>query len=106
MNEINISIPYSFFKDIFVKAFKYRLIPLCDEQAYISIENAKEYWILLDSKTRKELINISEFYPLFGGKREDVREFIEWAEKNIKAEHRKSLQRPLVDILPVVNLKQ
>nr|DAJ87499.1 MAG TPA: hypothetical protein [Caudoviricetes sp.] len=33
-------------------------------------------------------------------------DFINWASENIDAEHRKNLQRPLVDILPVVNMNK
>ena len=49
MNEINISIPYSLFKDLFEDYFKYNLIPTTDERAALCIENIKKYWILLNS---------------------------------------------------------
>lgn len=105
MNEINVSIPYSLFKNIFEFAFSFRLIPnVSDESAYLSIDIAKKYWILLDSETRGNLIFVCCKYLEEGGKSTDVKEFINWAYENIDAEHRKSLQRPLVDILPVVNL--
>lgn len=105
MNEINISIPYSFFKDIFEDSFKYNLMPTTDEHAYESIENVKKYWVLLNSGTRNELIRLSKCYiSLNGTKKYDVKNFIQWAEDNIHNQHQASLQRPLVDILPVVNM--
>ena len=107
MNEINVSIPYSLFKDIFTLAFSFRLIPsVGDDSACISTDKAKKYWILLDSETRSDLIWVCLTYLDKGGDSEDVKEFINWASENISVEHRKNLQRPLVDILPVVNLKQ
>lgn len=107
MNEINVSIPYSLFKDIFMFAFSFRVIPgVSDDFAYLSIDTAKKYWILLDSETRNNLILICLTYLEKGGESKYVNEFINWAGENIDAEHRKNLQRPLVDILPVVNLKQ
>lgn len=105
MNEINVSIPYSLFKDIFTLAFSFRLIPsVSDDSACLSIDKAKKYWILLDSETRSDLIWVCLTYLYEGGDSEDVKEFINWASENINVEHRKNLQRPLVDILPVVNL--
>lgn len=107
MNEINVSIPYSLFKDIFTFAFSFRLIPgVSDDFAYASINTAKKYWILLDSETRGDLIFVCQTHLEKGGKSKDVKEFINWACENLDVEHRKNLQRPLVDILPVVNLKQ
>lgn len=105
MNEINVSIPYSLFKDIFTLAFSIRLIPsVSDDSACLSIDMAKKYWILLDSETRYGLIWVCLEHLKKGGDSEDVKEFINWAGENINVEHRKNLQRPLVDILPVVNL--
>ena len=107
MNEISGSIPYSFFKDIFEDSFKYNLMPTTDEHASKSIENVKKYWVLLNSETRNELIRLSKCYmSLDGRKKADVKDFLQWAEDNIHNQHQASLQRPLVDILPVVNIKQ
>ena len=39
MNEINISIPYSLFKDLFEDYFKYNLMPTTDERAAAKIGN-------------------------------------------------------------------
>lgn len=105
MNEINVSIPYSFFKDIFEDSFKYNLMPTTDERAALCIENIKKYWILLNSGTRNELIRLSKCYiSLDGRKKSDVKDFLRWVEDNIHNQHRASLQRPLVDILQVVNM--
>ena len=105
MNEINISIPYSLFKDLFEDYFKYNLMPTTDERAAICIENIKKYWVLLNSGTRNELIRLSKCYiSLNGRKKTDVKDFLQWAEDNINNQHQASLQRPLVDMLPVVDL--
>lgn len=106
MNEINVSIPYSLFKDLFEDYFKYNLMPTTDERATLCIENVKKYWVFLNSGTRNELIRLSKCYISLGyGRISEVKDFINWAGKNIDVEHRKNLQRPLVDMLPVVNLK-
>ena len=82
MNEINVSIPYSLFKDIFTFAFSFRLIPsVSDDLAYVSINTAKKYWIILDSETRDGLIWVCLEYLKEGGKSEDVKEFINWLVK-------------------------
>lgn len=105
MNEINISIPYSLFKDLFEDYFKYNLMPTTDEHASESIENVKKYWVLLNSGTRSELIRLSKCYiSLDGRKKADVKDFLQWAEDNIHNQHQASLQRQLVDMLPVVNM--
>lgn len=86
MNEINVSIPYSFFKDIFLLAFSFRLIPnISDASACLSIDKAKKYWILLDRETRDGLIWVCLEYLNEGGESKDVKEFINWAGKNIDA---------------------
>lgn len=105
MNEINVSIPYSLFKDLFEDYFKYNLMPTTDERAALCIENIKKYWILLNSGTRNELIRLSNCYiSLNGRKKADVKDFLQWAEDNIHNQHQASLQRPQVDMLPVVNM--
>ena len=51
MNEINVSIPYSLFKNIFEFAFSFRLIPnVSDEEAYLSIDIAKNTGFCLIAK--------------------------------------------------------
>lgn len=104
MNEINVSIPYSFFKDLFEDSFKYNLMPTTDERADICIENVKKYWVLLNSGTRNELIRLSKRYVSLNlARKYNVKDFIQWAENNLHKQHQASTQRPLVDILPVVN---
>ena len=105
MNEINISIPYSLFKDLFEDYFKYNLMPTTDERADLSIENVKKYWVLLNSGTRNELIRLSKCYiSLNGRKKTDVKDFLQWAENNLHKQQQSGFQRPLVDILPMVNM--
>ena len=107
MNEINVSIPYSLFKDLFEDYFKYNLMPTTDERASTSIESVKKYWVLLNSATRNELIRLSKCYvSLNGARKYNVKDFIQWAENNLNEQHQTSLQRPLVDILPVVNMNK
>nr|DAS28610.1 MAG TPA: hypothetical protein [Caudoviricetes sp.] len=105
MNEINVSIPYSLFKELFEDYFKYNLMSTTDEHASESIENVKKYWVLLNSGTRNELIRLSKCYiSLNGAKRYDVKTFLQWAENNLHKQHQSSTQRPLVDVLPVVDM--
>ena len=105
MNEINVSIPYSLFKDLFEDYFKYNLMPTTDERASTSIENVKKYLVLLNSTTRNELIRLSKRYiSLNGARKYNVKDFLQWAENNLHKQHQASTQRPLVDVLPVVNL--
>lgn len=107
MNEINVSIPYSLFKELFEDYFKYNLMPTTDERATLCIENVKKYWVLLNSGTRKELIRLSNCYILLNGrKKTDVKDFLQWSENNIHNQHQASLRRPLVDMLPVVNMEK
>lgn len=107
MNDINVSIPYSLFEELFEDYFKYNLMPTTDERASTSIENVKKYWVLLNSGTRNELIRLSKCYiSLNGTKKYDVKDFLLWAENNLHKQHQSSSQRPLVDILPVVNMEK
>lgn len=50
MNEINVSIPYSLFEELFQDYFKYNLMPTTDERADVCIENVKKYWVLLNRR--------------------------------------------------------
>ena len=107
MNEINVSIPYSLFEELFEDYFKYNLMPTTDERASTSIENVKKYWVLLNSGTRNELIRLSKCYiSLNRTKKYDVKDFLQWAENNLHKQHQTNLQRPLVNILPVVNMEK
>lgn len=106
MNEINVSIPYSLFDNLFKDCFKYNLMPTTDERANLCIENVKKYWVLLNSATRNELIRLSKCYISINGARKyNVKDFLQWAENNLHKQHQTSTQRPLVDILSVVDLK-
>lgn len=69
MNEINVSIPYSLFKELFEDSFKYNLMPTTDEYAFESIENVKKYLVLLNSGTRNELIRLSKCYISLNGRK-------------------------------------
>lgn len=105
MNEINISIPYSLFKSTFKSAFTFNIAQFINGKlALTAIDTAKKYWILLDSEARADLIAICFTYLEPDEKMKEMEDFIIWAGENINAEYRKNLQRPLVDILPVVNM--
>lgn len=71
MNEINVSIPYSLFKDLFEDYFKYNLMPTTDERSSTTIENVKKYWVLLNSTTRNELIRLSKCYISLNGRKKN-----------------------------------
>ena len=104
MNEIKVGIHYSFFKMIFGSYFAIN-ISLPATAAVYAIEQTKEYWILMDSEMRNEIIEHCEQIVENSSIKSVLKSFIKWAKENIDAEHRKSLQRPLVDMLPVVDLK-
>lgn len=103
MNEINVSIPYSFFKMTFTSFFCASLVHTSSTSIF-AINQAKKYWILMDSELRKEIIAQCEYIQGYSKAKNTLKGFLGWAKENIDAEHRKSLQRPLVDMLPVVNM--
>lgn len=73
------------------------------EQAMLK---AQEYWILLDTDLRKDVVSIAKEvahvrpYQLFTG------DFIEWASARFDDKQDYNAARPLVDVLPVVNYKK
>ena len=106
MKEINISIPYSLFKTIFLEWFKTLIRSESILRTELAIITAKEYWILFDTDLRKDVVSIAKEvahvrpYQLF------TDDFIEWSKSQFNAPQDYNSPRPLVDVLPVVNYKK
>lgn len=106
MSEINISIHYSFFKDMFIAWFATQIRSGFTQAAERAMLKAKEHWILLDTDLRKDVVSIAKEvahvrpYQTFTG------DFIEWAKSQFNAPQDYNSPRPLVDVLPVVNYKK
>lgn len=105
MNEINVSIPYSLFKCAFY-CFVSEHLKTTRGTAKFAIRTVKEYWILLDGESREDVIELCNSPNNAALAPQEIQNFKEWAIENLDAEHRKNLQRPLVDILPVVNMNK
>jgi len=60
----------------------------------------------MDSEMRNEIIEHCEQIVENSSIKTVLKSFIKWAKENIDAEHRKNLQRPLVDVLPVVSMEK
>lgn len=105
MNEININIPYSFFKDMFIAWFATQIRSGFTQAAEHAMLKAQEHWILLDTSLRKDVVSIAKEvahvrpYQPFAG------DFIAWADTRFNDKQDYNTARPLVDVLPVVDLK-
>ncbi|MBN6068959.1 hypothetical protein HYE54_09525 [Aggregatibacter actinomycetemcomitans] len=104
MNEINISIPYSLFARTFSLWFGNQLAFTASTAIY-AIEQAKKYWVLFDSDLRLECIYCAKSVLVPLQARETANEFLKWAHENRNIEREYNNPRPLVDVLPVVDLK-
>ena len=98
MNEINISIPYSLFKTMFLEWFKTLIRSGSILYTELAIINAKEYWILFDTDLRKDVVSIAKevaharpYQPFTG-------DFITWANTRFNDEQDYNTARPLVDV--------
>ena len=105
MNEINISIPYSLFKTIFLEWFKTLIRSESILYTELAIINAKEYWILFDTDLRKDVVSIAKEVARIRPYQQFTDDFIEWAKSQFNVPQDYNTARPLVDVLPVVNLK-
>lgn len=103
MNEINISIPYSLFKEIFY-CFVDLHFKTTRGTSKFAIDKAKEYWILLDGDTREHIIALCNSTNNAALALQEIQNFKEWAIENRTAKRDCNISRPLVDILPVVNV--
>ena len=106
MNEIKVGIRYSLLSDIFVCYFFVKMNSDNESAIELAINYVKENWILFGAEMRNDIVNISELALQDVPNTNFVAEFIEWAKRYFDAPQETSTQRPLVDILPVVNLKQ
>lgn len=106
MNEINISIPYSLFKTIFLEWFKTLIQSESILRAELAIITAKEYWILFDTDLRKDVVSIAKEVARIRLYQSFTDDFIEWANSQFNAPQDYNSPRPLVDVLPVVNYKK
>ena len=105
MNEINISIPYSLFKEMFY-CFVDLHFKTTRGTSKFAIDRAKEYWILLDGDTREHIIRLCDSPNNAQLAKEEIQDFKAWAIKNRDAKQDYNTARPLVDVLPVVNYKK
>ena len=105
MNEININIPYSFFKDVFIAWFATQIRSEFTQAAERAILKAQEYWILLDTGLRKDVVSIAKEVAHVRPYQPFTDDFIAWAKSQFNAPQDYNSPRPLVDVLPVVVLK-
>lgn len=103
MNEINVSIPYSIFKELFYGWFG-QYLGLSTEYTEKALSRAKEYWECFDNELQNNLITTCEkSKDLRGGRL--IYEFIEWANQNRNNPQQTNTAKPLNNYLPVVNCK-
>lgn len=105
MNEININIPYSDFKNFFYRWFNIEL-DFDRQDAISAIEKAKKYWILFDSNARDQIIEIAQHHLSPFDDIDLIEEFITWAEQNRNNPQKANTAQPLNDIieLPIVHI--
>ena len=105
MNEINISIPYSLFKTIFLEWFKTLIQSESILRAELAVITVKEYWILFDTDLRKDVVSIAKEVAHVHPYQPFTCDFITWANARFNDKQDYNTARPLVDVLPVVDLK-
>ena len=105
MSEININIPYSRFVDIFGCYFYVRMNSGDPSSVTRALDDAKYSWLMFGSELRNDIIRTTESasYPVVVNNY--VNNFIEWANSQFNAPQDYNTARPLVDVLPVVDLK-
>lgn len=104
MSEINVSIPYSLFKCTFY-CFVSEHLKTTRGTAKFAIRTVKEYWILLDGESREDIIDLCDSPNNNKLATAEIQAFKEWAIQNRNAKQDYNTARPLVDVLPVVDLK-
>lgn len=100
MNEINIGIPHSRFSDIFGCYFYVRMNSGEPSAVTRALDDAKYSWLMFGSELRNDIIRMAESANYPAVVNNYVNNFIEWA-----APQDYNSPRPLVDVLPVVDLK-
>lgn len=106
MNEININIPYSFFKDMFIAWFATQIRSGFTQAAERAMVKAQEYWILLDTDLRKDVVSIAKEVAHVRPYQPFTDDFIAWANARFNDKQDYNTPRPLVDVLPVINPKR
>lgn len=104
MNEININIPYSRFVDIFGCYFYVRMNSRDPSAVTRALDDAKYSWLMFGSQLRNDIIRTAESANYPEVVKNYVNNFVEWAKGQFNAPQDYNTARPLVDILPVVNL--
>lgn len=105
MNEINVSIPYSLFKCAFY-CFVSEHFKTTRGTAKFAIRTVKEHWILLDRESREDIIALCNSPNNAALALQEIQNFKEWAIENRTAKRDCNISRPLVDVLPVVNMEK
>lgn len=105
MNEININIPYSRFSDIFGCYFYVRMNSGDPSSVTQALDDAKYSWLMFGSELRNDIIRTAESANYPAVVNNYVNNFIEWAKSQFNAPQDYNSPRPLVDVLPVVDLK-
>lgn len=114
MNEININIPLHKFQDLMISHVRYSL----PRHTYIvseTIHDMKTYWSVLSSNTREVITrDINEHLKRWESDRNNAfhkldydswEELADWINENrSSASTTGTTARPLVDVLPVVNM--
>lgn len=106
MNEIEISIKYSRFVDIFGCYFYTRMNNGLATSVTRAIDDAKYSWLMFGSELRNDIIRTAESANYPAVVNNYVNNFIEWANSQFNAPQDYNTARPLVDVLPVVNYKK
>ena len=106
MNEININIPYSRFVDIFVCYFYVRMNSGDPSAVTLALDDAKYSWLMFGSQLRNDIIRTAESANYPEVVKNYVNNFVEWAKGQFNAPQDYNTARPLVDILPVVNMNK
>ena len=104
MNEININIPYSRFVDIFVCYFYVRMNSGDPSAVTLALDDAKYSWIMFCSQLRNDIIRTAESANYHEVVKNYVNNFVEWANGQFNTPQDYNTARPLVDVLPVVNI--
>lgn len=104
MNEINISIPHSRFSDIFGCYFYVRMNSGDPSAVTRALDDAKYSWLMFGSELRSDVIRTAESAHYPAVVKNYVNNFIELAKSQFDAPQDYNTARPLVDVLPVVNV--
>ncbi|OOF84178.1 hypothetical protein BKG93_08380 [Rodentibacter ratti] len=77
MNEIHISLPYSFFAELFGKYVHDNFNANSADERLRAIEQVRKYWLLLDSEQREFIIKQATKQARYYG---EFKELLDWIE--------------------------